>query len=215
VKGILRRPQDSLNLARSQMDEPLNISEEELAGLRANSQPDGFLLDLVRLADRGVGLPIGLLANGMVVIGTVTPPETFAEHFDKCRQQVLQDVEKPEEMNDDDWAKAVESFASSSMRAVKRYRDNDDKLATDIKTHEAKGKDEEPLPGDLQLKVIARDTRPHLTLSDATIVAPGTAGKTEVPVLRVAISNVSAWWVPHINSAGDAQFSLFGLDDDG
>lgn len=24
------------------MDEPLNISKEELAGLRANSQPDGF-----------------------------------------------------------------------------------------------------------------------------------------------------------------------------
>jgi len=189
---------------------PLNITEAELAGLRANFQQDGFLLDLIRLADRGAGVPIGLLTNGMVVIGTLTASETFAEQLDEYRQRLLQGVEKPEETSDDDWAKAVESFATSSVRAVERFREQDKKLTADIETHEAK---EELPPGDLQLAVIDRNTRPQLTLKDAKVFASGTSETMQIPVLRVAVSNVSSWWTPNVDSSGDAEFSLFAPED--
>ena len=68
-------------------DEPLSPSDYDLARIAAaaDARDDGFLLDLVELADQDLSTSVGLLVNGVFVTGVLTSAKTMADEVDTAR----------------------------------------------------------------------------------------------------------------------------------
>jgi hypothetical protein len=62
----------------SDADEPLIRNEANLAHLANRHAPDLFLLDLIQRSEVGGGLAVGLLVNGMIVLGRLASPMEMA-----------------------------------------------------------------------------------------------------------------------------------------
>lgn len=192
----------------------LTVSESELASLNARRAPDQFLLDLVELADLGAGVPIGLLANGMVIVGSLSSAEALAKPLDVNRRRIVDRVEKPEGLTDGDWADIRDRFATRSVAGVKTFRKEAEELEADLQAFEETAAEGEQLPSDLERRLIARSNRTHITLVDVQVVAPGQSGAIRVPVIRVNLGQIAAWWSPETDGSGAARFGLFESDSD-
>ena len=78
---------------------PLSPSESELAAIASRQTPDGFLNQLVLLAERGAGIGLGLLLNGMVVTGQLVPPERIAAEIDAERRMIVSRSPRPDDVH--------------------------------------------------------------------------------------------------------------------
>ena len=67
-------------------------------------------------------------------------------------------------------------------------------------------------PAELSRRLILHETRHYLTVVDAQILAPGQPAATRVPVMRVAVAEVSGWWIVPLDKNGNASLQLWTGD---
>jgi hypothetical protein len=189
--------------------EHLTLAERDAIVMAARTAPDGFLDDLVYYAENGLGLVVGLLVNGMIVVGALTGPEVIAEELVKARHNAYGAIRRSGASPDDEeWSARHETFAAEPRQAVERLYEDQQKLTSELEAHEDQSITK--LPRDLARRFLLDSTRPHITLENATINAPGTAGTTRVPALRVAVAHITAWWVAQPDENGNASTTLWG-----
>ncbi len=195
-------------------EEPLGPADHDLAALGSYAVQDGFLLDLIVLADSGISTSVGLLVNGMIVLGAVSPPSLAAGEVDAERRRIARMSERPAELSDEEWDSAQERFANANRRALERTERERERLERDIEFYSGgEPVDEALASADLTRRLISHRARPYLTLSDVQIVAPGNPGVARVAVLRVAVGQINAWWVIRHDETGRASFPLFQVDE--
>ncbi len=71
------------------------------------------------------------------------------------------------------------------------------------------GFDFDKAPAELARRMIVHDSRHYLTVVGAQILAPGQPAATRVPVMRVAIAEVSGWWIVPVDENGNASVQLW------
>ncbi len=195
-------------------EDPLGPADQDLAALGSHAVQDGFLLDLIMLADSSISTSVGLLLNGMIVLGAVSPPSLAAGEVDAERRRIARMSDQPEGMTDEDWATAMEGFATSNRTALERTELERNRLERDAEAYSGGDPiDEAAAPAELTRRLIAHRSRPFLTLCDVQLVAPGNPGVARIAVLRVAVEQISAWWVIRHDETGRASFPLFQMED--
>jgi hypothetical protein len=195
-------------------EEPLGPADHDVAALGSYAVQDGFLLDLIMLADNGISTSVGLLINGMIVLGAVSSPSLAAGEVDAERERIAGMSERPEAMSNEEWEAAHERFAGANRRALDRTARERARLARDVELYAGdEPVDEGAAPAELTRRLIAHRARPFLTLCDVQIVAPGHPGIARVAVLRVAVNQINAWWVIRHDEFGRASFPLFAVED--
>src|SRR5207247_788672 len=81
-------------------------AEQDLAAIAALQRLDGFLLELQELADADLATAVGLLVNGMIVIGVLASPMVVAVELDRERERLAKLSDLPESMSVEEWGKA-------------------------------------------------------------------------------------------------------------
>ncbi len=196
-------------------DDHLTPGELDLAALGAYAVQDGFLLDLIMLADEGISTSVGLLVNGMIVLGAVASASLAAGEVDAERARIAGMSRRPEGMDDDEWADAQETFATANTAAFGRTEAERARLEGEVagQASVTDGPVDPAVVGArLARDMIAHRARPFLTLADVQIIAPDTPGVARIAVLRVAVAQIGAWWVIRHDDAGRASFPLFEVD---
>jgi hypothetical protein len=188
--------------------EHLTSAERDAIVMAARTAPDGFLYDLAYYAENGLGLVVGLLVNGMIVVGPLAAPEVIAEELVKARHNAFGAGGRSGASPDDDWPAQREAFATEPRRNVEQLRDDRQKLYSEL---EAQGDQSiMKLPRDVARRLLVDSARPHITIENAIINAPGVARTTTVPALRVAVAHITAWWVAQPDESGNASTTLWG-----
>jgi len=198
-------------------DEPLTPGELDLAALGAYAVQDGFLLDLIMLADEGISTSVGLLINGMIVLGAISSPSLAAGEVDAERRRIAGMSRQPEGMDDDEWTEAQETFATANATAFARTELARARVEREVAIESQRAQapvEPEGVRPQLARDMIAYRTRPFLTLREVQVVAPGTRGIANIAVMRVAIGQINAWWVIRHDATGRASFPLFEVEPD-
>jgi len=194
-------------------EEPLGPAERDLAALGSYAVQDGFLLDLILLADSGISTSVGLMVNGMIVLGAITTPGLAGGEVDAERRRIAGASDQPDGMSEDEWEAARQRFATANASATERTAGERVRLARDVEAYGGGALvDEAAAPAELTRRLIAHRARPFVTLCDVQLVAPGTPGAARIAVLRVAVAQVAAWWIIRHDDAGRASFPLFRVE---
>jgi hypothetical protein len=190
----------------------MSRAERDLATLTERHRQDAFLVDLLELADRGMPTSVGLLLNGMIVIGVLAPPRVFAEQVDVQRKWLVDQAERGQDSpTGEEGAALSEKFESAATSAVAERDEDREQLDRDLDEYaDEDGKiDWDTVPGDLTGRLIAYGVRPVLTLRDVQVASPANPGVFRLPVLRVALSEIAGWWVITLDESGSASTPLF------
>jgi len=192
-------------------DEPtLSAPDRDLYDLALRSQPDPFLNDLVELAAHGTELAVGLLVNGMVIIGRLNRQEAIARALSTMRQRLIDASPKPDDQSDEQWAAVRENFATAPLAYVAERSNYETAVLEQINEHVVDGQvDVTTLPEELARQIREVSFQPHITLTDARINAPGQTGMTALPVIRVAAVHVTAWWFAMPEEDGTSNIDLW------
>lgn len=194
-------------------EEPLSPNDVNLALLTSRRAPDPFLAELAQRAEIGVGLGVGLLVNGMVIMGGLAPPKPMAEDIDAEWLAAMDRSDRPEDTSEEEWAETRERVATREANAVKVQREELEQLDADAKPHRGPdGLDLATIPAELGRRAINANAYSHLTVKNAHIVAPGQVGVTVVEVMRVAIDQVAGWWILRTDEKGGNHTTLWTTD---
>ncbi|MBJ7472636.1 MAG: hypothetical protein JHD16_15115 [Solirubrobacteraceae bacterium] len=189
---------------------PLPPVERDTLDLSLRSTPDPFLGDLMELAQHGTELAVGLLVNGMVVIGRLDRPEAIAQELSTMRRRLIDRSPQPEGHSDEQWAAVREGFTNAPLSYVAERQQAEAAIHEQLAEHAVEGvvnMDELPATLARQAREIA--TRSHITLTDARIAAPGQDGMTALPVMRVAVKHVTSWWFAMPDEEGRSNIELW------
>jgi hypothetical protein len=184
-------------------------AEVDLAQVAAHQRPDRYLLGLAGLANAGVGVPVGLLVGSTIIIGSLAPEAKLAERLDELMRAVVDanaPRDAPENAAGDDAQATIGSMYST---AAKVRRESEEKTR---ERYEAEFGDEDPalseMPRDIARELIT-NIHVTLTLVDAKVVRAGSDAPLELPVMRVNIHQVAAWWTLSVDAeSGQASFSI-------
>ncbi len=193
-------------------DAPLTGPERDLMRLAARDTPDEFLMALQAMAKQRLNEQVGLLVNGMIVIGELGDPEVLASLMQVRRGAQIERAERPEGISDEEWDELAEDWISEPVRMV------EDLLAREAALDDALepylGGDGPPrsreIPAELERQLEGFRTSSHITLTNATITVAGVNATTSVPVMRIAIRQVAGWWLAPLNEDGTTSISLWG-----
>jgi hypothetical protein len=193
-------------------DAPLTGPERDLMRLAARDTPDEFLMALQAMAKQRLNEQVGLLVNGMIVIGELSDPEVLASLMQVRRGAQIERAERPEGLTDEEWDELAEEWISEPVRMI------DDLMAREAALDDALepylGGDGPPrsreIPGELERQLEGFRTSSHITLTNATITVAGVSATTSVPVMRIAIRQVAGWWLAPLNEDGTTSISLWG-----
>lgn len=184
--------------------------ERDTLDLSLRSTPDPFLGDLVELAQHGTELAVGLLVNGMVIIGRLDRSEAIASELATMRQRLIDASPKPEGQSDEQWAAVREGFANAPLNYVGERNQAEAALHEQLSERAVDGVvNMDELPATLARQAREVGTRAHITLTDARIAAPGQDGMTGLTVLRVAVQHVTAWWFAMPDEQGRSNIELW------
>lgn len=194
-------------------------TEVDLALLAAQrGRQDQFLLDLIELADARMHFAVGLLLNGMVVVGAIVPAEEIAKEIDGERARIagsISDDARPDDVSPDQWKNQLEFFSTATSEGVSNTKREGDELDQELAEAAEDGMvgfDE--LPAEIARKAIYHQARPYLTLKQVQIASAGQAGTMRLDVLRVSVPHISAWWPVRLDEDGSARFNLFTTSSD-
>jgi hypothetical protein len=192
-------------------DEPkLSAPDRDLFDLALRSQPDPYLSDLVELAHHGTELAVGLLVNGMVIIGRLNRQEAIAQALSTMRRRLIDSSPKPDDQSDEQWEQVRDSFAGAPLQYSADRDQFEASVYEQIGEYVVDGSvDVNDLPEDLARQIREVSARPHLTLTDARIAAPGQTGMTALPVIRVAAPHITAWWFAMPEADGTSNIDLW------
>jgi hypothetical protein len=195
---------------------PLSPSEIDIARIAAQlGHQDGYLLDLIQLADRDLGLVIGILLNGMIVIGSLAPSEEMAEAIDVERAGLAERFgrdHKPEDQTAEEWEETLNEFSSATSMFLRKIRAEEEELDARLAEIDEDVVDPATLPAELGRKLLDLQGRAFLTLRNVQIAAPAQAGVMKIPLLRVSVGQIDAWWPIHLDEEGKANFKLFSTE---
>jgi hypothetical protein len=183
---------------------PLTPNDANLAQIASRDALDGFLNDLVeRAVVLRAGLGVGLLVNGMIVMGILAPPDDFAAGIDAEWLRLFDSLDRPDDSTEQEWAEAREKVATRTQKRVESYRELLDQLEIDSQAHnDGEGLDVEAIPGDLARRAIGANSFSHLTLRDVRITAPAQVGVTHLDAMRVAVRQIAGWWILETDGHG-------------
>ena len=187
--------------------------EWDMANIAANTASgDAFLEGLMELADGGLGSVVGVLANGMIVVGAIATGRALAEELDSQLEVMTRSVERPSDMSVEEWDERRELWIRRNTRA---YEEAEKERASTEAEVEAEG---DPTfgydikPQGLARKALDSHIRTMLTLVDVQIIAPAQHGRVKLPVLRLAVQQIAAWWPISVDEEGKASFQLFDTE---
>jgi hypothetical protein len=165
---------------------PLAPRDRDLASLAARMRGDTTLTVLAGMAG-AIHYPVGLLVNGMTVYGRLVAEKEFAQALDAFNSQVIG-------LADDSpmvglWTRAAEKDQKEEEELQSRTED--------VPRSQWSEDDER--------KVIAQ-RQTVLNIAEAQILQPGSTSPTTVPILRVGIEHVAAWWLLPVNDDGKVSF---------
>jgi hypothetical protein len=193
---------------------PLDPNELNLALLTSRHAPDPFLVQLAQRSKSGGGFGLGLIVNGMVVIGALARPSAFAETVDVEWQKVMNLKERPADTSEEEWASLIERVSTQGAQIIADEVEHEERFHERGEFYRGpEGFDASTTPAAIARAAIVANSASHLTLRDARICAPSQAGPTIVPVLRVAIDQVAGWWILATDDLGNASFPLWRTDD--
>ncbi len=191
-------------------DTPLTGSERDLLRQAVRDAPDEFLMSLLGMARQRLREHVGLLVNGMIVIGELNEPEALAALLRVRRGAQIERAERPEGLSDDEWDAMAQEWINEPTRMVEDQRAREESLDEAIEPYTIDGPPRSrDLPGELERQLEAMRTYSHITLTDATITAPGVPATTSVPVMRIAVRQVSGWWLAPLNEDGSSSINLW------
>ena len=189
---------------------PLPPLERDTYDVALRSAPDPFLGDLIELAEHGTELAVGLLVNGMVVIGRLDRDEAMAQSLSTMRRRLIDRSPKPEGQSDEQWAAVQEGFSTAPMQFVAQRRAVEAELSEELQSRAVDGVlDTDALPAPIARQFRELTSRSHITLTDARIAAPGQDGMTALPVMRVTVREISGWWFAMPNEDGTSNIELW------
>lgn len=193
-------------------DAPLTGPERDLMRLAARDTPDEFLMALQAMAKQRLNEQVGLLVNGMIVIGELSDPEVLASLMQVRRGAQIERAERPEGLTDEEWDELAEEWISEPVRMIEDLMARE--AALDDALEPYLGGDGPPrsreIPGELERQLEGFRTSSHITLTNATITVAGVSATTSVPVMRIAIRQVAGWWLAPLNEDGTTSISLWG-----
>lgn len=193
-------------------DAPLTGPERDLMRLAARDTPDEFLMALQAMAKQRLNEQVGLLVNGMIVIGELSDPEVLAALMQVRRGAQIERAERPEGLSDAEWDELAEDWISEPVRMVEDLQARE--AALDEALEPLLGGDGPPrsreIPAELERQLESFRTSSHITLTNATITVAGVNATTSVPVMRIAIRQVAGWWLAPLNEDGTTSISLWG-----
>lgn len=188
----------------------LALPDRDLYDLALRTQPDPFLNDLVELAQHGTELAVGLLVNGMVIIGRLNRDEAIARALSTMRERLINASPKPADQTDEQWAAVREQFANAPVQFAADRAAYESAVLEQVGEHVVDGAvDVNNLPAELARGVREVSAQPHLTLTEARINAPGQSGMTALPVIRVVAAHVTAWWFAMPDEDGTSNIELW------
>jgi hypothetical protein len=184
-------------------------AEVDLAHLTASQRPDRYLVGLVGLANSGVGVPVGLLIGSTVIIGSLAPDAKLADALDELMLAVVTSAGNGENQKQPDAEEARATVGSMYSKAARERRETEEKTR---ERYEAEiGEDDvafSEMPRDLAREIIT-NSHVMITLTDVKVVRAGSVAPLELPVMRVNIHQVGAWWTLPVDPAtGQASFSI-------
>lgn len=191
---------------------PLSGPERDLMRLAARDVPDEFLMALQAMAKQRLNEQVGLLVNGMIVVGELSEPEVLASLMQVRRGAQIERAERPDGLSDAEWDELAQDWISEPVRMVEemiaREAAVDEALEPYLSGDDAPRSRE--IPGELERQLESLRTSSHITLTNATITAAGVQATTSVPVMRIAIRQVAGWWLAPLNEDGTTSISLWG-----
>jgi hypothetical protein len=191
-------------------DAPLTGSERDLLRVAVRDSPDGFLMSLLSMARQGLHEHIGLLVNGMIIVGELNQPDVLAELLHVRRGSQIGRAERPEGLSDDEWDEMVQAWITEPSRVVEDLREREAALEDAVAPYAENGPPRSrDLPGELERQLEALGTHSHITLTSATITAPGMPTTTSVPIMRIAVRQISGWWLAPLNEDGSSSILLW------
>jgi hypothetical protein len=190
-------------------DTPLTGSERDQLRQAVRDSPDEFLMSLLGMARQRLREHVGLLVNGMIVIGELNEPEALASLLRVRRGAQIERAERPDGLSDDEWEVMAEDWISEPTRMVEDQRAREEALEEAMEPYSDSLPRSRELPGELERQLEAMRTYSHITLTDATITAPGVPATTSVPVMRIAVRQVSGWWLAPLNEDGSSSINLW------
>ncbi len=190
--------------------------ERDTYDLALRSAPDPFLGDLIELAEHGTELAVGLLVNGMVVIGRLDRDEAMAQSLATMRRRLIDRSPKPEGQSDEQWAAVQEGFSNAPLQFVGQRRVVEAELNEELQRRAVDGVlDTDALPEPIARQFRELTSRSHITLTDARIAAPGQDGMTALPVMRVTVREISGWWFAMPDEDGTSNIELWSENRQG
>lgn len=191
-------------------DDPLTGSERDQLRQAVRDAPDEFLMSLLAMARQRLREHVGILVNGMIVIGELNEPEALASLLRVRRGAQIERAERPEGLSDDEWEAMALSWINEPTSMVEDHRAREEALEEALEPFAVDGPPRSrELPGELERQLEALRTYSHITLTDATITAPGVTSTTSVPVMRIAVRQVSGWWLAPLNEDGSSSINLW------
>jgi hypothetical protein len=193
---------------------PLDPNELNLALLASRHEPDPFLVQLAQRSKIAGGFGLGLLVNGMIVIGGLARPSDFAETVDAEWQKAMNLNERPDGTSEEEWASLIERVSTQGAKIIADEIEHEERFHEQGEFYRGpEGFDANTIPAAIARAAIVANAASHLTLRGARIFAPPQPGPTIVPVLRVAIHQVAGWWILATDETGNASFQLWRTDD--
>jgi hypothetical protein len=194
-------------------ERPMTTAEEDVAQIAAQHGTDPLLIDLVALGEAGAGLAVGLLMNGMIVTGALGSAIRTAEELDARRSKLFMmaaNTETEAEMAEDFEATA-EKAKTMSVSRYERRRERRDKASAEIDSYLGEDGVLDPriAPAELMRTVIDENERRYFDLTQVSIAAPGQVGTIKLPVLRVCVAQIAAWWVADFDDEGRSTIALW------
>lgn len=190
---------------------PLSATDRDLLRVAIRDAPDAFLMSLIAMARQRLREHVGLLVNGMIVIGEINEPEALASLLQIRRGTQIARAERPDDATDAEWDEMVADWISEPTRMVQDLREREAALEEALGPY-AEGDDlprSRDLPAALERQLEAMRTYSHITLTDATLTAPGVRATTSVPVMRIAVRQIAGWWLAPLNEDGTSSISLW------
>ncbi|MGN6373235.1 MAG: hypothetical protein ACTHM1_09640 [Solirubrobacteraceae bacterium] len=191
---------------------PATSTEYDLARIAAAAEArnDGFLLDLANLADNDLSTSVGLLVGGVFMTGILASRKAMAEEVDAARTWLADQVRKTELPADKDWNTILSEFSTAASREYADFHEFVDKARRDAEPYIGdNGLDPDSVPVSVARRILNAEHRAFITLRDAQIVAPGQPGITRLPLIRVALGQIAAWWIVRLDSEGRGSFQFF------
>ncbi len=200
--------------------EPISAPDRDLMRLAARDTPDEFLMALQVMARQRLSEQVGLLVNGMIIVGEISDPEVLAALIQVRRGRQIERAERPEGLSDAEWDEMAQSWIDEPVVMIEDQRRREAELDEALEPYLVRGTPRSrEIPADLERELEAARITSHLTLTNVTITAPGVNATTNVPVLRIAVRQIAGWWLAPLNEDGTTSITLWDgephLFDDG